>query len=130
MLKRVRKGRKETRRKPRARLALQGLLRTLASQIPGPGFIFRSMRGPRAPGGCENPIFCSVLLMEPLAVFMPDLSSSEVCHAYSPKLYFFFEQEGRCPPGFVSFPSLGLGNSGQLLYRMNEYSQRCFLGMF
>lgn len=36
---------------PRARLALQGLLRTQASQIPGPGFIFSRMRGPEGNRG-------------------------------------------------------------------------------
>lgn len=32
--------------------------------------------------------------------------------------------------GFISFPIPGLGKSSHLLYQMNEYSQRCVLGMF
>lgn len=40
MLKWWRKGGKHDRRKPRGRLALQGVLRTLASQIPGPVALF------------------------------------------------------------------------------------------
>ena len=48
-------------------------------------FIFSNMRGPEGHRGCGNPIFRSVLLMEPLAVFMPDLLPSVVGHARSPE---------------------------------------------
>lgn len=51
-------------------------------------FIFSNMRSLEGNRGCGNPIFCSVLLIELLAVFMPDFLSSEVGHAYSPELYF------------------------------------------
>lgn len=50
----------------------------------------RSLEGSR---GCGNPIFYSVLLIELLAVFMPDFLSSEVGHAYSPELHFPFAEE-------------------------------------
>lgn len=40
-----------------ARLALQGLLRTLTSQTPGPGFTFGSMRGPEGDWGMWSSYF-------------------------------------------------------------------------
>lgn len=58
-------------------------------------FIFSSTRGLEGNRGCGNPIFCSVSLMELLAVFMPDFLSSEVGHAYSPELHFAFTEEER-----------------------------------
>lgn len=92
--------------------------------------------------------------MEPLAVFMPDLLFSEVCHACSPKVYFSFDaawsntamvwtvgcvasslpapasREGRWRSVWFHIPSSSwawFSESSQLPYQMNEYSQRCFL---
>lgn len=82
--------------------------------------------------------FHSVLLMEPVAVLMPDLLYAELCHACSPKWYFSFgvarrskaddvNARTRCPsssaPGslgrkeadsliFASFPSWAWINCG------------------
>lgn len=58
-------------------------------------FIFSGMRGPEGNKGMWESYFFSVLLMEPLAVFMPDLFSSEVCHAWSPTRYFSFDMAWR-----------------------------------
>lgn len=51
------------------------------------------MRSLEGNSGCENPIFCSLLLIELVAVFMPDFLSFEVGHAYSPELHFPFAEE-------------------------------------
>lgn len=80
--------------------------------------------------------------MGPLAIFMPDLFSSEVCHACSPKPYISFDTVWRdtddginCQAGSLPFfqlqlllggmwpslwfhilPTLGWGTSSQLFY--------------
>lgn len=56
-------------------------------------FIFSNMRSLEGNRGCGNPIFCSVLLTELVAVFIPDFLSFEVGHAYSPELHFPFAEE-------------------------------------
>lgn len=58
---------------------------------------------------------------------MPDLS---LLKSVIPAAQTVLEWEVRYPPGFMSFPILGLGKSVELLYQMNKYSQRCFLRMF
>lgn len=85
---------------------------------------------------------------------MPDLLSSEVCHACSPKVYFSFDaawsntamvwtvgcvasslpapasREGRWRSVWFHIPSSSwarFSESSRLPYQMNEYSQRCFL---